>query len=266
MLKNKWGYFEEAEEGKDGGGGDPPPGDPAPPAAEGSEGNPPASEPPVAEPPADWTPDWREKIAKGDEKMLKRLSRFASPAALAESYVQVSSKLSQSRPLLGKDATEEQIKEFREYLGIPEKPDGYDLTGLTIDGNDKRLIESYLARAHGTHQTNEQVRAGINAYQEIAQALTTERHDLDSQIANEANDVLHNEWGGEYRRNINLINSLMDSAPEGLKENFFKGRLMDGTPIGSSAPLLRWLLSMELERNPARVVTPGSGEIGRAHV
>ena len=107
MLKNKWRYLEEAVEGNDGGGGDPPAGDPPPADAKGDEGTPPA--PPVAEPPADWNPDWREKIAKGDEKMLKRLSRFASPAALAESYVQVSSKLSQSRPLLGKDANDEQI-------------------------------------------------------------------------------------------------------------------------------------------------------------
>lgn len=250
MFKPKWTYMNVMEEGDAGGGA--PEGD-APQEGAAPEGN-------AAPEPASWDEGWRNKIAGDDEKMLKRLERFASPKALAESYVQVSTKLSQSRPLLGKDATPEQIKEFREYLGVPENPDGYDVSGFTIKENDKRFLENYLAKAHATNQTNDQVRAGIQSYFDIAGALTEDIHARDGKVTQEATDALREEWGNEYRKNINLINSLMDGAPEGVKANFFKGRLADGTPIGSSVPVLRWLLSIERERNPTGTIVPGSGE------
>ena len=174
--------------------------------------------------------------------------------------VQVSSKLSQSRPLLGKDATDEQIKEFREYLGIPEKPDGYNLEGFNIKDQDKGFLEKYLAKAHATHQTNDQVRAGIQTYVDIAAEVNAGLHERDSKVAQEASDELHKEWGDDYRRNINLINSMLDGAGQDVKASLFKGRLQDGTPIGSSPAILRWLLGLELQRNPARVITPNSGE------
>ena len=58
----------------------------------------------------------------------------------------------------------------------------------------------------------------------------------------------------------NLINSMLDGAGQDVKASLFKGRLQDGTPIGSSPAILRWLLGLELQRNPARVITPNSGE------
>jgi hypothetical protein len=44
-----------------------------------------------------------------------------------------------------------------------------------------------------------------------------------------------------------------------LKDGLLKGRLGDGTPIASSPEALRWLLQVELERNPTATVTPGAG-------
>ena len=46
-----------------------------------------------------------------------------SPQAMADAMVNLQTKLSSTRPILGKDATEEQIKEYREALGIPDDLD-----------------------------------------------------------------------------------------------------------------------------------------------
>lgn len=58
---------------------------------------------------------------------------------------------------------------------------------------------------------------------------------------------------------MNLVNSFLDNAPNGLKDKILTGRLSDGTPIGSDPDTLRWLLQLELERNPTGVVVPSSG-------
>jgi hypothetical protein len=208
---------------------------------------------------ADWPEDWREKVAGGDAKVASRLSRYASPKALADALINAQNKLASTRPVLGKNATEDEIKEYREALGIPESPEKYDLSAYKIEGNDKALIEGYLAKAHATHQTPEQVKAGIDAYFEIAGKIDQERIANDAQKIKDTEDELHAEWGREFRSNIERVNAFLDSAPEGLKERFFKGRLADGIPIGSDPATLRWLLSLELERNPTGVVVPGGG-------
>src|SRR5512135_169053 len=42
----------------------------------------------------DWPDDWREKLAGNDEKALKRLGRFASPAGIFKSFRELEAKFS----------------------------------------------------------------------------------------------------------------------------------------------------------------------------
>ena len=74
--------------------------------------------------------DWRTRLAGGDEKELKRLSRFASEADVYKAYRELEKKKSSGelKQALSKDATPEQIAEWRKENGIPETPDKYDLT------------------------------------------------------------------------------------------------------------------------------------------
>ena len=207
----------------------------------------------------DWPADWRDKLSGGDAKVLSRLSRYASPKALADALLNAQNKLASTRPILGKDATPEQIKEYREALGVPETADKYDLADLNISDKDKPLVDAYLAKAHATNQTPEQVRAGIESYMEMAQTVTQQLHEKDAAARQGSEDALRGEWGNDFRRNISLINSFLDNAPQGLKDKFLQGRLADGTPIGSDPDTLRWILQMEMERNPTGTVVPGAG-------
>ena len=149
----------------------------------------------------DWPADWRDKVSGGDAKVMSRLSRYASPKALADALFNAQNKLASTRPALGKDATKEQISEYREALGIPESPDKYDLTGYTIGEKDKPLIEGFLAKAHATNQTPEQVKAGVDAYYDIVSKLTEDRAQQDATWARTGTDELRGEWGNDFRRN-----------------------------------------------------------------
>jgi hypothetical protein len=83
-----------------------------------------------------------------------------------------------------------------------------------------------------------------------------ERIKADADLQAKAEDELRSEWGTDYRRNINLIKNLLDTSEDKLSESLLLGRMADGTPIGSSPQVLRFLTGLALERNPAGVVTP----------
>ena len=213
----------------------------------------------VAEETPTWPEDWREKAAAGDEKKLARLSRYASPQALADALIAAQNKLSSKLSGPGKDATAEQLKEYRDSLGIPETADKYDLKELNVKDVDKPLLEAFLKRAHETNQTQAQVAASIQGYQELVQKTVENRASKDAEIQKASEDALRAEWGKDFRRNVTIINSLLESQPSGFKDRVLNGRLADGTPIGSDPDMLRWLLAVELERNPQSTIVPGAG-------
>ena len=213
---------------------------------------------------ADWPADWREKAAGGDQKKLERLSRYASPQALADALLAAQAKIRSGdlKAPAPKDGTPEELAAWRASVGIPESPDKYDITldnGLAVDPDTKPMVDKYLAAAHASNQTPEQVKATLASFYEARKAAADARAEADQKAVESAQDALQAEWGTEYRRDVNLIKGFLDSAPDGLRDRLINGRLADGTPVGSDPTALKWLLSLALERNPTGVIVPGGG-------
>ena len=210
---------------------------------------------------ADWPADWRDKVSAGDAKKLARLSRYASPQAVADALIEAQNRISKGglNPVLSKESTTEEIAAYRSANGIPEAPEKYDVSEYKISDTEKESIAGFLKRAHETNQTPAQVKAALDTYYEIAQKGRESRYEQDNQIKADTEDALRKEWGEEFRSNISRVNTLLSTAPEGFAEKFLKGRLADGTPIGSDPTTLRFLLGLELERNPGSTVVPGAG-------
>jgi hypothetical protein len=208
--------------------------------------------------PVDWPTDWREKAAGGDAKKLSRLTRYASPQAIADALIAAQNKISAGdlKPALGKDAKPEEIAAYREAHGVPEAPDKYDLPGLEIPQDEKPAFDKFLTSAHQANMTPDQVRAAINAYTGISEDAKNSRLSADNDAKEKAEDALRSEWGSEFRTNINLITNLLDTAPQGLRDKLLHGRLADGTPIGSSPEALQFLAGLARDRNPSGVVVP----------
>jgi hypothetical protein len=70
--------------------------------------------------------------------------------------------------------------------------------------------------------------------------------------APETEDTLRAEWGNEYRKNVNLVKSLMDTAPAEVRDRVMSARLSDGTPLLSDPHAVKWLNSLAREVNPVR--------------
>lgn len=253
----------------------PPAGDTPPPGNTPPAGDtpPPGNTPPAGDtpppggdiPPASyWPEDWREKYANGDEKLLKGLQKFDSPKAVIDAYNSLQRKVSSGgmKSTKPKDATPEVLAAWRAENGIPEKPADYDTSlpdGLVIGESDKPLIEGFLNAAHETDMSPEQVKKALSWYYTEQERQIEELQQNDLSLKKENEDALRVEWGKDYRRNINMISNMLDAAPAGVKDKLLGGRLSDGTPIGSSPEVLRWLVGVSLELNPAATVVPGAG-------
>lgn len=203
-----------------------------------------------------WPADWREKMAGGDAKKLAKLSRYASPVAAVEAGLSAQAKISSGeyKSPLGKDAKPEEIAAWRAENGIPEKPEGY--TVKDVPEGDKEAIKTFLNAAHGANMSGDMVNASIGAYYSMLEAAKAARENQDIEIQKTSEDALRAEWGNEYRINQNLYKNLLSGLGVEAEKNFVHGRLADGTPIGSSPEVLKFLVGLARERNPVGVVTP----------
>lgn len=221
---------------------------------------------PTAEPKADevkgiWPENWRETVSKEDAKKLARLQRYASPEAAIDALIEAQNRIAKGelKPTLGKNATPEQIKEWRQANGIPESPDKYDL-GDAAKNFSPEAISMLLADAHATNQTPEQVKASLGVYGKVLEKALEQRAENDTLARQNAEDSLREEWGPEYRRNLNIVHGMLDgTTSQKLKDTVLDSRLPDGTRFGDSPEVLKLLVSLALIQNPAGIVVPGSG-------
>lgn len=228
------------------------------------------AEEPKAVAPADWPEDWRTKLSKDDEKLGKRLERFKSPGDIVKSWLSAEQKISSGefKAELPKDATEEQITEYRNANGIPQEPTGYLDSlgdGLVVGEEDKEKFGSFLETAHAANMPPAYVNAALAWYNEEQEATATAVIESDKQYARESEDSLRAEWGPEYRANVNTVKSFLDTAPVAEDGTSFTdllmgARLADGTAFGSNPAALKWILGMAGEINPAGFISPGEAK------
>lgn len=254
-MRIKHFYLEETGENGDPSGvaGDPP-------------ADPPAGDPPATPPPApDWPDDWRAKLDK-EGKHAKTLERFASPNALLDSYMSLRQKVDSGElkavtPYPDKGKPEEQVA-WRKAHGIPEKAEDYSLKlaeGLVIGEVDKPFVDDFLKVAHGANATPEQVNQLLGWYYTNQEKALMEQADKDSSYLAQSEDTLHQEWGGEYRVNVNIIKGLVDTMPADVRDLFVNSRLGDGTVLMNHPDIARWLVHTGRTINPMATVVPGAG-------
>lgn len=206
-----------------------------------------------------WSDGWRERLAGGDDKALKQLSRYASPEdiwkkARALEQRLSSGELKSSKP---KDDSPESMAAWRKENGIPEAPDKYDLTGVTIEETDKPLIDMVLKAAHGKNVPPDAVKDIVGVWPQIKKQAEDNLAASDQKFLTESEDTLRGEWGREYRGNINLVHGYLDSVMDQETRQLFLGsRMPDGRPLASSPAVLKGLLGLALKENPARVLVP----------
>lgn len=218
-----------------------------------------------------WPDDWREQLVGNDEKLVKRMQRYASPRDVANALIATQNRISagELRSSLKANASEDEVKAWRAENGIPESPDKYDLkmpNGIVFGEDDKPFIESYLKQAHSHNMHPDHVRASLEWYYQDREAQIGAIATRDAQQRDATRDELVAEWGvNDFKRNSNQILSLLDTAPEGVKDFIMTARGPDDQALFNNANVLRFFDSLARQINPVATVVPsGTGNIGAA--
>jgi hypothetical protein len=222
----------------------------------------------TVEPKADegyWKDDWRERFAKGDEKLLKRLQRFTSPDNVLSAWRDAEKKITsgQYKRSLPEDASPEEVAAWRKESGIPDDPKGYslDLSGGKVVGDqDKPALEKILAAAHSANVPQSGVSSIVDAYYDMQEEQAAKRQLADAAFKRSAEDALRAEWGADYRVNGAQIDNLIATygSPE-LPDLLFAGRTADNQVVGNHPEVLKFLANLSRELNPVPTMVPSNG-------
>lgn len=222
------------------------------------------SAPEVAAPvaPQTWPDNWRQAMAGDDEKELKRLERMKSPNDVFKSYRELEKLKSGFTPPPKKPedgATPEEVKAYRDYLGVPESHSGYDLKfddGTAIGEDVMPHIEGFLKHAHANNMSPEVVKSSIKFYMDDIAQEQERISTLNYEAKINGIAELKSEWGGEYKGNINSIQSLFADAPEGTMDSLLNARGPDGLNFANNPANIKWLVGLAKTINPTASLLP----------
>lgn len=210
----------------------------------------------------EWPEDWRERLAGGDEKVLSRLKRYASPANVIKAWRDLEAKMSSGEFKRGlpADAKPEDIEAWRKENGIPDKPEGYEIkppNGFVFGEADKPLLNDFMRFAHERNWTPEQVNQGAEWYARMQEQAQARRIEQDRAYALQARDELRDEWGQGFRAELNgVANFLQANASAEFRDILTNSRGPDGNLLGNNPVVMRQLAAWAREMNPAASVVP----------
>lgn len=217
--------------------------------------------------------NWRDPFLTGIEddealaKEKKRLERFTKPADLYNSYRDLENKVRAGEVLkpLPKDATEDDIKRYREQMGIPDDPKGYlaELPdGLVIGEDDAEFFEDFAGALHEVNASPEIAHKAVEWYNGFKEKAAAARQESDEQAAEEMEDALRSpdEWGNDYRKNVNIVNGFIDATFGDGAEAFRNARNADGVPLMSDMHVMRGLVDMARQLNPGAALVENASD------
>lgn len=198
-----------------------------------------------------WGEDWREKMADGDEEVLKYLKRQTSPVRAAKALAAAQRAIYEAKgskpPEKPADAKDEKaMAEWRKAVGIPADPTGYKLpepVAKAMSDADKPVLAAFTEFAHSKDARPDVVEIAAEWYVEHARQAEEAQVETDKSHKEESEDAMRLEWGGEFKANINLAKRFLDESPIGAMG--WAGLRDDtGRMLGSNPEFMNWAAEM----------------------
>ncbi|MGF1631983.1 MAG: hypothetical protein ACFCUT_21105 [Kiloniellaceae bacterium] len=189
-------------------------------------------------------PDWRAAIS---EPGLRRVAeKFTSPAEVVKSYAALQSRLGRSVVKPGPDAGPEELAAYRRQLGVPERPEGYEVSlpknlpePLRRDPAAEPLQQDFLKAMHEVGASNAVVQKALDWYYgNVTQGLAQQEKGAAERRA-EAEAGLRREWGGDHQRNLTFAQRAVQTFGDDAFVEFLEGQSVDGVKLGDHPAFVR---------------------------
>lgn len=211
--------------------------------------------------------DWRDPIAGDDDKFKSTLGRYATPADFGNAHREAVQKIragdiGPSAP--GPEATDEDLKSYRTEIGVPLEAEGYlkDLPdGLVVGENDKELMLDFMGKLHSVNAPPAIGHAAIEWYNDLEERMQTAQQDNDGKESQETTDELRDAWGQDYRTNMNLITSLLNSSfGDEAGDMLTNGRFADGRGFFNNVEVMKGFANLARLANPVAPLIPNDAK------
>jgi len=190
-----------------------------------------------ASPAVDWRADLPEHLAKTGAK-------FTSPADAVKSYAELEKRLGKSVVIPGKDATPDEIAAYHKRLGVPDSPDGYEITlpeGIELTEQMQTTLSDFRARMHAKGASPAVVQEAVAFELEAAARMEEARTAEMAQATQAQLEALKKEWrGADFDRNVEMAKratKAFDSTGEFSK--FLDTAEVDGVKAGDHPQFLK---------------------------
>jgi hypothetical protein len=211
--------------------------------------------------------DWRDKLAKGDEKKLAMLKRFTSPEALLQAQEEAQRKISEGLKPKGKPgdkATDDDWKAYRKEHNIPDAVDDFVKAIVlpdkrVIGDDDKPMVAAFAERAIKKGIAPSDMAEMVDEYYAIQEEGQFQQATADATFKKTAEADLKKEWGGDYAGNFAAMRPYFEGVNPDLFDKLMGGRLADGTKIGNHPDVLRFFAAKAVAENPMATIIPVGG-------
>jgi hypothetical protein len=171
---------------------------PAPPA-------PPVDQQPPSIPPDQAPVDWRASLPE-DIRGEKSIEQYKTLPDFVKGFVETKKMVGQALRAPAADAPDEEWEKFYRAGGAPEKPDEYKFNIPAEISVPPEVEQRLRHQAHKMRLNGRQTQQMINEY---AKEYLEDRR-LAKQATNEVSEKFQQEWGGNYKRNMALIDRALD--------------------------------------------------------
>ncbi|MCK5609073.1 hypothetical protein KAR91_44775 [Candidatus Pacearchaeota archaeon] len=208
----------------------------------------------VEDTPDDKTPDSMDRFGHTfkSEEARKHANRFADPEALTQANMDLRKKVSNAIHKPGKEAKDEEVAAYRKAIGVPEKPEDYNIIKAP-DGKElpPELQETVADWQKVFHENNVPAETAQNLLKnmvkEVQQGIA-DKEAADAKFKEDSETSLKEEWTDDYDVNLKIAehagrNLLGEEDYENLKNI----RSADGRHITAHPSMLRMMVAIGRE-------------------
>lgn len=213
----------------------------------------------------DWRDDWRDKLEPNDPAARKLLDRVSDPPQVWKNYLELQKKMSgaEYRVQLPENPTPEQLADWRKDMGIPDKPEAYDLKpdGYVIGDADKPIWDDVKKAMHDKNATPAELNRMAEMYYQVKEKQEAARAEMDVNDRVEFEMAIAKAWGADSKINQALITNTFSRFPA-IKEAIHSMRLQNGAGkfAAYDANLMLELGALARELNPAATIVPAGSD------
>lgn len=226
---------------------------PAEPKAPEGKGSSPTSDAPA------WTAQLESNL-RGDE----RITKHKTLSELGKAYIDLQGKLQAAIIPPAEGASDDEVREYRRKLGVPDSPDDYVLDGETVAAlGSPELEKNFQTWAHGVGLSKQQAATLARQFADakntiVSQAQQRQRSEAESRRT-ETEQTLKKEWGLSYDDKMTSVRRALNALTPATFQKY-----LDQTGLGNHPDMIRMFARLGDEMRESPFVSGSSAKPERS--